>query len=259
MPKRVPPGITSAEADVTQTDARVSETLFREAAAILRKSVVFFWLDQGSLLGCIRDRQLIAWDHDIDFGVWKDRADRDLLIGGFEERGFRMEDIPREMDCIHFVRGRGKKVDITFYEQNGSAATTMWLAPRGGLFRKVARRIEDCLEQPGGSEGGIRDSTLKVVAVDAFKGMVRRLPDSLRKKMLSRIGSLNLRYPCAGVVKWHVPLDVFGSFREIDFLGARLHIPAEPEKYLSFVYGADWRTPKRKWDWWKECGGLEAL
>lgn len=115
-------------------EARATEKVFREAAATLQKAMPFFWLDQGSLLGCIRDRQLIAWDHDIDFGVWKDQADRDLLIRHFEDRGFCVEDIPREMDCIHFLGASGKKVDITFYQRDGSAATTKWVAPKEGCF-----------------------------------------------------------------------------------------------------------------------------
>ncbi len=261
MPESVSPGagFGDAEAEVTETDTCATKKVFREAAATLQKTGVFFWLDQGSLLGCIRDRQLIAWDHDIDFGVWKDQANRELLISHFEDRGFRVEDIPREMDCIHFLGVSGKKVDITFYQKDGSSASTKWVAPKGGLLRRLIRKIEDCLEQPGGSKGGIRNNTLKLVAIDAFSGIVRSLPDFFREWMLSRIKPLNLRYPSAGIVKWHVPLDVFGAFKEIHFLGVGVHIPAEPEKYLSFVYGPDWRIPKRKWDWWKECGGLEAI
>ncbi len=236
-----------------------TEKLFREAVVTLQNIGVFFWLDQGSLLGCIRDRQLIVWDHDIDFGVWKDQADRNLLIGHFEDKGFRVEDIPREMDCIHFLGVSGKKVDITFYQKDGAVATTKWVAPKGGVLRRLIRKTKDCLEQSGRGKEGTRNKSPKAVATKALSGVLRGLPDFLRGWMLPRIRLLNLRFPCVGVVKWHVPLDVFGVFKEIDFLGARVHIPEEPEKYLSFVYGPDWRTPKRKWEWWKECGGLETI
>jgi len=31
-----------------------------------------FWLDQGTLLGLVRDGRLIEDDHDLDLGVWED-------------------------------------------------------------------------------------------------------------------------------------------------------------------------------------------
>ena len=40
---------------------------FRETINILKENSVAYWLCQGTLLGVIRDKKLIPWDHDIDW------------------------------------------------------------------------------------------------------------------------------------------------------------------------------------------------
>lgn len=44
--------------------------VFLKAAAELDAAGVFWWLSDGSALGCHRDGQFIASDGDIDLGVW---------------------------------------------------------------------------------------------------------------------------------------------------------------------------------------------
>ena len=50
-----------------------------------------------------------------------------------------------------------------------------------------------------------------------------------------------------------IPARFLDTLDEIDFLGRRFKCPHEPEQYLEFQYGKDWRTPKRtadKDDYW---------
>ena len=42
---------------------------FSEIIKILNKYKIKYWICQGTLLGIIRDKQLIPWDHDIDMGI----------------------------------------------------------------------------------------------------------------------------------------------------------------------------------------------
>ena len=43
---------------------------FYEIIKILNKFKIKYWICQGTLLGIVRDKQLIPWDHDIDIAVW---------------------------------------------------------------------------------------------------------------------------------------------------------------------------------------------
>ena len=46
---------------------------------------------------------------------------------------------------------------------------------------------------------------------------------------------------------WVVPDGFFEELDEIDWLGGRLKVPREPERYLAYRYGDDWRAKKPSW------------
>jgi hypothetical protein len=232
---------------------------FQKAVEILNTTGVLFWLDQGTLLGCIRDRKLIPWDHDIDFGVWKDQVDRESLIANFVNTGFQQEKIPEEMDCVHLVSRTGKKVDITFYEKEGPVATTKWLAPKKGFLRRVIKKLLDCLEEPSTSKSLHRERRLRSLVITIMNGIAYILPEWLRRGLLKQVKPLNLKYPNVEMIKYIIPIEFFTNFRDITFLDVEVKIPIDSEGYLALVYGSDWMIPKRDFVWWQECGALESM
>ena len=52
---------------------------FLETINILNKNNVKYWICHGTLLGLIRDKQLIPWDHDIDIAVWSGTISREKI------------------------------------------------------------------------------------------------------------------------------------------------------------------------------------
>ena len=47
-------------------------------SALLNKKQIPYWADFGTLLGIVRDKDIISWDDDVDFGYFL--KDRDRLI-----------------------------------------------------------------------------------------------------------------------------------------------------------------------------------
>ena len=45
------------------------------------------------------------------------------------------------------------------------------------------------------------------------------------------------------------PMDLLREFKDINFLGINLTVPKKAEEYLSYVYGANWKVPKRNFNW----------
>src|SRR5690554_5301972 len=58
-----------------------------------------YWVDSGALLGLIRDGRELAWDGDIDLGVWdSDLGEVKRLIMDLRTRGY--------FSAVHRYRGR---------------------------------------------------------------------------------------------------------------------------------------------------------
>ena len=45
------------------------------------------------------------------------------------------------------------------------------------------------------------------------------------------------------------PIELLEEFKDINFLGINLTVPKKSEEYLSYVYGTNWKTPMRKFNW----------
>ena len=45
----------------------------------LEENKIRYWVCHGTLLGIVRDKKLISWDHDIDIGVIESNINRKVL------------------------------------------------------------------------------------------------------------------------------------------------------------------------------------
>lgn len=105
-----------------------------EAVSVLESAGVNVWIQDGTLLGAIRDGKIIEWDHDLDLGVysweWNDKAHDALVANGFWLRESFNE--PEHDYEQHWVK-YGVKFDIFHYykEPNGK----IWHGMKGGRFR----------------------------------------------------------------------------------------------------------------------------
>ena len=51
-----------------------------EIINLLDKNEISYWVCHGTLLGIVRDKDLIPWDHDIDIAVWDEKNLKEKLI-----------------------------------------------------------------------------------------------------------------------------------------------------------------------------------
>ena len=86
---------------------------------IFNQKKIFYWIGQGSLLGIIRDKKLIDWDHDIDFCLWDHENIKSDFIKLLEEKGFKYRSdlgFGEKYDQMSFDKKGGRRIDLNFYQ-----------------------------------------------------------------------------------------------------------------------------------------------
>lgn len=210
------PRATSAASDATR--------LLESTTEILGGAGLSFWLDQGTLLGAIRDNALLPWETDIDLSMWEADFHRVLeYAGAFAEHNIRVEHHANRKSIYLMLRRRSSIfVDIAGHRQVGDVVYKRFAQAHTSVWKRRAKRILDAG------------------------------PPVLRDAVRSRV-----RAHSSTVIDVPIPAHWFADFREHEFLAVKgLRVPADAEAYLEYKYGPDWRVPRRDWDFYTEDGAI---
>ena len=210
---------------------------FYQIIKILNKFKIKYWIDQGTLLGIVRDNQLIPWDPDIDIAIWsgsisKEKIKEIMLSNNFIlEEKFLIED-----DLLTFTKQGGRKVDFNFYEviidknNDKEIAFLNWYIPKN-IFCKFIEAL---------SMAKTYDGRLKYLVriFSVFQPLFNGLKIFLINKKIF--------YRSAGYTQ---PLGLLKEFKDIIYNDINITVPKKSEEYLSYVYGKNWKIPKKKYHW----------
>ena len=174
-----------------------------------------YWICNGTLLGVVRDGELIPWDVDVDIGVFGKYFDKQRAIAVFRRRGFALHSDGAGSDYVSFEKYE-TKVDINIFAERAGQYVSLWRVVRRSIF---ARALHKVLRTAG--NGG---------------RLLMRLLDSL---VYTKEG-----YSCS--------LETLLTFVELNFHGRRVRVPEQFERVLEWTYGPSWRTPNRAYDWRSE-------
>ena len=95
--------------------------LLRQVKRVLDEHSVEFWLDVGTLLGAVRDREFIPWEHDIDLGSWGSRVSENMKRSISKElcdRGFKVHIFENHMN----IKKGEVHADVKFYRLRSDKA-----------------------------------------------------------------------------------------------------------------------------------------
>ena len=98
-------------------DEKESLKLLKEVKSILDKENLTYWLEDGTLLGAIREKRMIPWDTDVDLGSLKHYFPEKVrlnLTKILERKGFTVHSFPEKID---FIQG-DQDVSIHLYDGN---------------------------------------------------------------------------------------------------------------------------------------------
>ncbi|OAD21065.1 LicD-like protein, partial [Candidatus Thiomargarita nelsonii] len=88
---------------------------------LLTKHGIFHWLDYGSLLGALRNQEIIPWDTDVDFGFLKADMEKVLALKSkVSKAGYYFDESEPDIFRICYSKNNRQHVDLfSWGEKNG--------------------------------------------------------------------------------------------------------------------------------------------
>jgi hypothetical protein len=214
---------------------------FKLTIEILKKNRINYWICHGTLLGIIRDDQLLPWDNDIDIGILENITNKDKIISKFLDEGFKKKDKFFDDDgLVTFVKDGGKEVDLNFYNflisgipNDKSILYINWYVPKNRLMKLIF-----ALSQAGTFNG-------KYKKVINLLGYFKFFFDKFLKILIKK----KMFYKKAG---YQHPYYFVNDLKTIIFQGISVNIPCKEYEYLSFIYGESWKITKKNFNWEKD-------
>jgi hypothetical protein len=200
------------------------------------------WVDQGTLLGLVRDGHFLEWDNDIDITCLHENKPKIRLtnVRKLFESGYMVVTSKYDytLKKIHGDKSF-KKVDLTFiYKKNNRYYKSYSDYKNQNLLAKI---FEKTIKELIGLLKKVDNINLKI----AIWMLVNPVIYIYRSYFMKTV---DMHCP-----EWQLELakkPLMPAFRT-------LFIYEEPEPYLEFKFGSDWRIPKREWDYASEDGALQ--
>jgi len=209
--------------------------LLDDITGVLDKHRVQYWLMYGTLLGMVREKRIIPWDHDIDLGVWSSDYDRVKdLKDEFESLGYRVG-FQRGSCSVITVYVVGFALDFVFWFRDCDKVVL-----NTHFNRNLLSKLIDGLCRLVDGDYYFRR---KSVTPKSLQSMFANLHLVFLSRLLHR---LHLRFCSLSVYDY----SVVSSFVS---LGA-YSIPVGFESYLVRTYGKGWGIPDKGYtiDKWQE-------
>ena len=230
------------------------ETLYREVETAFNEAGVTYWLDQGTLLGMVREGKLLDSDHDIDLGMWeKDfREHRQVLLNLLPQKGRWVEDYKPHQLSYRSLDGQERMVNIAFYRNLGDQA------------------VKKCYYSAPGNDAELLIKAALFCACAADKSLVKKIPPGFFYRVLAGLTPLvpvsmwrsmarffgRLQYRRKPFVLMSVPVSFFREIEQLKIGDQGFPVPQDRESYLQLKYGAGWRQPKDEWVFWEDDGAV---
>ena len=216
---------------------------FIEVIKLLKKNNISYWLCHGTLLGIIRDNDLIPWDHDIDIAVWYKKNIKEIFKRIMIKENYKIKKKAND-DLLTFIKKGGREIDINFYHQKIANSKKIvyvkWFVPKN-VFCNIINALSDANLYKGKFSFFINKLTLS----SPFFVLI--------KKLLIKNNSF---YKTIGYTQ---PAKLLEKFKEIEFKNTKVSVPVLSKKYLEYVYGLNWDKPKKNFNWYKDSPSVKKV
>lgn len=213
---------------------------------VLDEETIEFWLECGTLLGAVRDRKIISWEHDLDFGVFRVKFPcnlQKLIKEKLSVRGFNVVIYKNHMN-IRINKSEEIWADINYYDIINENAIVPHIRPKN-LVGISLFKFYSALLDPYNRKINFKKS-YGTFTSSIFILISRILPSSLRKQ-INKIVFIVYKKIGSKDVWWIVPSRYLTNLSTIKFYGKEFKVPNKVNDYLAYRYGRNWRIPKKDW------------
>jgi len=256
-----------------------SVDLLYNVVTIFEEQGIKYWLDQGTLLGAIRENDFITWDDDIDLGVWKHDINSCPLIWDYFKKSGYYVFHRKKLQAVRIEAKNPeigwRSIDINIYHRAGINAIKYFEKRLDNKFSSIFNKLflildhiqfikygpdlryknisDYIITNSGFNNSGIvyidvKDSNgslfYPILAI-IYKNFV---PNQLIRFLKHIISQAKLQ-TCIEIITLKTPISFFENPSKYNFLGITTAVPNPVNDYLCFKYGSDWLTPKNKNDW----------
>jgi lipopolysaccharide cholinephosphotransferase len=210
----------------------------RKIKTILDKNKINYWLDEGTILGAVREKKLIEWDHDIDLSIWyKDLDKIKPLFDEINKTGVQVcfFEGKKHVDLV----GNGFKIDINLYHLEEDKATQMWYEQN-----KFGDFLDYFIWILHIKNANTKESKVPLLITIFLVKIANMIPKSFNQKISKGLFKL-YKKKGSKPVPMAIPSYFFTDLTDLEFYNMTFKVPKKTKEYLEYRYGLDWRTPKR--------------
>ena len=221
------------------------QKIFVDVKNCLDEQNIQYWLDSGTLLGVVRDKNMIEWDRDIDLAIifieTIDIVAKNLYLLGYDvfisdsKLTVRKDEEHLSIYFYHIKEMLGKKY-LTRYKVSKRDAVADFI--QYVYLESVQTPFEDRIHNP----------TIRQQIVLVLKDIARILP--FKKWVFNRLISYGVKYKHFERYLVDIEYSFLSGFKQVTFFGEKVNIPKYYEEYLEVMYGNDWKIPNKEWSSW---------
>ena len=215
----------------------------------LNKHNVDFWLDHGTLLGYVREKELIPWDTDFDISVWKNDYDKldESFISIFLSEGWTVYIGKEKIKLFPLNYEQIMDIDIGRYSMEGDETYLTYLIRNESKFAKISVAIIKTMGTQGKDKYRrvvqLKDKSITAFIIAlVFTKTLNILPKSMRMRITGIMDN-----KVRTIRRVTVPRELLEPLIKVVFINREVSIPENHEAYLEFKYGPDWRMPRKEY------------
>ena len=228
-----------------------ADSALGQMARLFERKGVSYWMDQGTLLGLLRDGCPLPGDNDIDVSVWfHDIKDiRGALVQEFRRSGLQVGESYLYGLTLRKTKD-SKPVNISYLFEDGSQVAKFFYPPEAGGMSSRLRDFLIYLCQR-------LDGTIEEVPPAGLLAKIYQMMPGYLLNWGAGLLTLTfylLNYKCVGrSARQHFKGCGFLSYHALT-----LAIPKNPIVYIRHKYGSDWDQPRSDWVFLRDDGSLKT-